>query len=295
MFDQIEEARAYLAGRSAVRPAVALILGSGLGGLADELEQAETIRYDEIPHFPSSTVEGHRGELALGQLSGQAVAVMRGRFHFYEGYDLAETTFPVRVLRALGAETLLVTNAAGGLRADWQVGNLMLIEDHLNLPGMAGNHPLRGPNDPRLGTRFPAMTAAYDAGLRALAQNAAVTVGVTLRTGVYAMLSGPSFETPAELRMLQSWGADAVGMSTAPEVIVARHAGMRVLGISMISNIATPDAPPANHEEVLAAGEAVKGTFTALIREILAQMEHFEPLSGHPLGEGHQDGRSNDR
>jgi purine-nucleoside phosphorylase len=195
---------------------------------------------------------------------------MRGRFHMYEGYDLRETTFPVRVLRALGAETLIVTNAAGGLQASWQVGDLMRITDHINIPGMAGHHPLVGPNDPRLGVRFPALTDAYDLELGAIAHQAADALGLTLRTGVYAFLSGPSFETPAELRMLQSWGADAVGMSTVPEVIVARHGGMRVLGISMISNIATPDAGPANHHEVLAAGEAVKDKFTDLIRDVLA-------------------------
>ena len=273
MYDRIQAARAYVAARAPQRPAVALILGSGLGGLADELEESVTIPYADIPYFPHSTVEGHKGELALGRLSGKAVAAMRGRFHFYEGYDLQETTFPVRVLQALGATTLIVTNAAGGLRADWRPGDLMRIRDHINFPGMAGQHPLRGPNDPRLGVRFPAMTDAYDAGLGALAHSAAVAMGLALHSGVYAMLAGPSFETPAELRMLRAWGADAVGMSTVPEVIVARHGGMRVLGISLISNIATPDAPPANHEEVLAAGEAAKETFGALIREILARMQ----------------------
>ena len=280
VYDRIEAARAYVASRTTQQPRVALILGSGLGGLADELEAADTIPYAGIPNFPHSTVEGHKGELAIGRLSGQTVAVMRGRFHFYEGYDLAETTFPVRVLRALGAETLLVTNAAGGLRADWSVGDLMQITDHINFPGMAGQHPLRGPNDERLGLRFPALTDAYDTGLAALAQRAAASVSVTLRTGVYAMLAGPSFETPAELRLLQMLGADAVGMSTVPEVIVARHGGMRVLGISMISNIATPDAPPANHVEVLEAGEAVKGKFTALIRTILGDLEQGSGVGG---------------
>jgi purine-nucleoside phosphorylase len=272
MYEQIEVARAYVASRSQQRPSVALILGSGLGGLADELRGADTIDYADIPHFPRSTVEGHEGELALGSLSGRTVAVMRGRFHFYEGYDLAQTTVPVRVLQAIGARTLIVTNAAGGLRADWHVGDLMRISDHINFPGMAGQHPLRGPNDPRLGVRFPAMMNVYDPELGALAQHVATDMGVTLCQGVYAMLAGPSFETPAELRMLQSWGVDAVGMSTVPEVIAARHGGMRVLGISMISNIATPDAPPANHEEVLSAGAAVTDTFTSLIREILARM-----------------------
>ncbi len=273
MYDRIEAARASIEARMRQRPAVALILGSGLGGLADELEGAETIPYHDILHFPSATVEGHKGELAFGRLAGQSVAVMRGRFHFYEGYDLQEATFPVRVLRALGAETLIVTNAAGGLHAGWNVGDLMLITDHLNFPGLAGHHPLRGHNDSRLGLRFLPLTDAYDVELGMLARGAAESLGLTLRSGVYAMLAGPTFETPAELRMLQLLGADAVGMSTVPEVIVARHGGMRVLGISMISNIATPDAPPANHVEVLAAGEAVKDSFAALIREILARME----------------------
>lgn len=272
LFDRIEEAAAFIRSRTALRPAVAIILGSGLSELAENVDVAATVPYAEIPHFPHSTVAGHRGELVLGTLSGCEVAIMRGRFHFYEGYSLDQTTFPVRVLQALGAHTLLVTNAAGGLRADWQVGDLMRIADHINFPGMAGQHPLRGPNDERLGVRFPAMTDAYDPGLGRLLHEVAAESGMALREGVYGMLAGPSFETPAELRMLQRLGVDAVGMSTVPEVIVARHGGMRVLGISMISNIATPDAPPANHEEVLAAGEAVKPKFTALITTLLARM-----------------------
>ncbi len=272
MYEQIEAARAFIASRTHTTPRVALILGSGLGGLADAVETPDVIPYVDIPHFPHSTVEGHKGELVLGRLGGQAVAVMRGRFHSYEGYDLQQTTFPVRVLCALGCGILIVTNAAGGLRSDWKVADLMLITDHINIPGMAGLHPLRGPNDPRLGVRFPAMTDAYDRELARLAMESADTVGVTLRTGNYAFLTGPSFETPAELRMLQNWGADAVGMSTVPEVIVARHGGMRVLGISMISNIATPDAGPANHEEVLAAGESVKGRFSQMMLDLLGRL-----------------------
>ena len=272
LFDRIAEARAYIRSQTDLQPDVALILGSGLGALADQMEAAATIPYAGIPHFPRSTVEGHRGELVIGMLGGCKTVVMRGRFHFYEGYALDQTTFPVRVMQALGAHTLIVTNAAGGLRTDWQVGDLMLISDHINFPGIAGQHPLRGPNDERLGARFPAMTNAYDSGLGRLAREVAAAVGARIHDGVYAMLAGPSFETPAELRMLQTLGIDAVGMSTVPEVIVARHGGMRVLGISMISNIATPDAPPANHEEVLAAGEMVKPKFTALITQLLAQI-----------------------
>ncbi len=272
LWGRIDAATTYIRTQTDLQPAVGLILGSGLSALADEMDGAVAIPYADIPHFPQSTVQGHRGELVLGRLSGCSVAVMRGRFHFYEGYDLQQTTFPVRVMQALHAHTLFVTNAAGGLRAEWQVGDLMLITDHINLPGMAGQHPLRGPNDERLGVRFPALTAAYDVEHARVARDVAADVGVTLHGGVYAYLSGPSFETPAELRMLQMLGADAVGMSTVPEVIVARHGGMRVLGISMISNIATPDAPPANHEEVLQAGEAVKVKFTALVAGVLARM-----------------------
>lgn len=272
LYDRIQQATATILRQTELRPRVALILGSGLGKLADDISAAATVSYGTIPHFPRSTVEGHRGELVLGTLNGCPVAVMRGRFHFYEGYDLQQTTFPVRVLRALGADTLIVTNAAGGLRADWQVGDLMRIADHVNFPGMAGHHPLRGPNDPRLGLRFPALTDAYDSELGRLAHEVAAEIGIALHDGVYGMLAGPSFETPAELRMLQRLGIDAVGMSTVPEVIVARHGGMRVLGISMISNIATPDAPPANHEEVLAAGEAVKPKFTMLITKLLGRL-----------------------
>jgi purine-nucleoside phosphorylase len=258
----IEQARAAVAARAGVAPRVGVILGSGLGALADELGEATSV----------STVVGHRGELGVGTLGGQPVAVMRGRFHFYEGYSMQQVTFPVRVMRALGCDTLLVTNAAGGLRPEWQVGDLMRITDQIFLPGMAGHHPLRGPNDDRLGPRFPAMVGAYDAELGALAQDVAREQGTTLRDGVYLMLSGPTFESSAELRMARVLGADAVGMSTAPEVVVARHMGMRVLGISLITNLALPDGPPANHEEVLEAGEAAKPKFSALIREVLRRI-----------------------
>jgi purine-nucleoside phosphorylase len=200
------------------------------------------------------------------------VAVLRGRFHFYEGYTMQEVTFPVRLLRALGCDTLLVTNAAGGLRPEWRVGDIMRIADQIFLPGMAGQHPLIGPNDDTLGPRFPAMVGAFENELVDLARSAATELGIPLREGVYCMLAGPSFESAAELRMLRGLGADAVGMSTAPEVIVARHMGMRVLGFSLITNLALPDGPPANHAEVLEAGEAAKPTFGALIRSVLDRM-----------------------
>lgn len=272
LYEQIELARTAIAGRVAHAPRVALVLGSGLGALADELEEAVAVPYSAIPGFPQSTVVGHRGELAIGLLAGQPVAVMRGRFHFYEGYSMQQVTFPVRLLRALGCETLLVTNAAGGLRSDWPVGELMQITDHIFLPGMVGHHPLIGPNDERLGPRFPAMVGAYDAELGALAQFVAREQGLTLREGVYLMLSGPSFESSAELRMARLLGADVVGMSTAPEVVVARHMGMRVLGISLVTNQALPDGAPANHEEVLEAGEVAKPKFAALLKGILSRL-----------------------
>ncbi len=272
LYTQIEQTRAALAARGGLRPRAAMVLGSGLGGLADELADAVVVSYDEIPGFPRSTVPGHRSELAIGRLSGQAVAVLRGRFHFYEGYSMRQVTFPIRVLRALGCDTLILTNAAGGLRSDWAVGDLMRIADHIFMPGIAGHHPLRGANDERLGPRFPAMLGVYDAELGRLAHTIAQEQGTLLRDGVYLMLSGPSFESGAEMRMLRAWGADALGMSTAPEAIVARHAGMRTLGISLITNLAVPDGTPANHEEVLAAGEAAKPKFAALLKEILARL-----------------------
>jgi purine-nucleoside phosphorylase len=272
MYEQIEQARAAIAGRTSTTPRVGLILGSGLGALADELEQAAVIPYRDIPGFHEPRVVGHRGELALGTLSGQPVAVLRGRFHFYEGYSMQEVTFPVRVLRALGCDTLIVTNAAGGLRPEWAVGDIMRITDQIFLPGLAGHHPLHGPNDERLGLRFPPMVGAFANELVPVARAVAAEQGTTLREGVYCMVSGPAFESAAELRMLQILGADAVGMSTAPEVIVARHGGMRVLGLSLITNLALPDGPAANHEEVLEAGEQAKPKFAALLKGVLARM-----------------------
>lgn len=262
----------FIRSRSQRAPNVGVILGSGLSQLVDHINDATVISYNEIPDFPTPSVPGHKNELVLGELAGVALLALRGRFHFYEGYTMQEVTLPVRVMQALGVDTLIVTNAAGGLNADWQVGNLMCIRDHIFLPGMAGMHPLRGPNNDRWGLRFPPMLNAYDGALGAMAQAAASRVGATLREGVYAMVSGPSFETGAEMTFLRTLGADAVGMSTAPEVIVARHAGMRVLGISLITNIAHPDASAANHEEVLAAGEAAKPMFSALITDVLRQI-----------------------
>lgn len=271
LFTQIETARAFIAERASIAPRVGLILGSGLGGLADELEDATIVPYGDIPGFPVSTVHGHRGELAIGRLSGQPVLVLRGRFHFYEGYSMQQVTFPVRVMRALGCDTLIVTNAAGGLRADWAVGDMMQIADQIFLPGMAGHQPLVGPNDDRLGLRFPPMVDAFDKELAAIAHAVAAEQGSTLRSGTYFMVSGPAFESAGELRLCRAF-ADVVGMSTAPEVVVARHGGMRVLGISLVTNIALPDGPPANHIEVLEAGEAAKPKFAALLKGVLARL-----------------------
>lgn len=272
LLDQIDQARTVIEARASVRPRVAMILGSGLGSLADELEDAAVIPYAHIPGFPPSTVIGHRSELALGRLAGLPVAVMRGRFHFYEGYSMQQVTFPVRVLHALGCDTLIATNAAGCLRPDWAVGDLMLLRDQIFMPGMAGHHPLRGPNDERVGPRFPPMVGVFRNDLAEAARQSAAEHGVTLREGVYVMLSGPTYESAAELRMLQIVGADAVGMSTAPEIVVAVHAGMRVLGISLMTNMALPEGEAANHEEVLSIGEAAKPGFAALLRGVLSRM-----------------------
>ena len=272
LYAQIEQARDVVAARAQVAPHIGLILGSGLGALADELVDATVIPYPQIPGFPTATAPGHRGELALGRLAGQPVAVMRGRFHFYEGYSMGQVTFPVRLMRALGCTVLIVTNAAGGLHASWPVGDLMRITDHIFLPGLAGHHPLRGSNDSRLGPRFPPMVGAYDDELGRVAHAVAATQGATLREGVYVMVSGPSFESGAELRLCRVIGGDAVGMSTVPEVVVARHAGMRVLGLSLITNQALPDGAPANGDEVLVAGAAARPRFVALLTGILARL-----------------------
>jgi purine-nucleoside phosphorylase len=268
------EAAAAVQSRSDLKPAVSLILGSGLGDLAAEIQDATVIPYGEIPHFPRSTVVGHAGRLLLGMLEYVPVVVMQGRFHFYEGYTMQAITIPVRVMRVLGAHTLIVTNAAGGLNPVYRPGDFMLIRDHINLLGLAGMNPLIGPNDERLGARFPPLARAYDADLRVLARAVATSrPEITLHEGVYAMVGGPSYETGAELKFLRTVGADAVGMSTAPEVVVARHMGMRVLGISLITNTATGDeAQEVNHAEVLAAADAARPKFTLLVKGIVRGM-----------------------
>jgi len=271
---RVDEAAAAVRARSSIRPRVALILGSGLGDLADEIESATAVPYGEIPDFPVSTVPGHAGMLVLGRLQGTPVAAMRGRVHFYEGYTLREITFPVRVMRRLGAEVLIVTNAAGGLNEAFSTGDLMVLNDHLNLMGMAGQSPLIGPDEPALGVRFLDMLNAYDLDLREAAQRTAAQHGFVMREGVYAMVGGPAYETMAEIRFLQRGGADAVGMSTIPEAIVARHEGMRVLGISAITDMAVGSkaANAISHVEVLAAAERIKPHLATVVKGVLAHL-----------------------
>ncbi len=269
---QIEEAVAVVRAHTLRRPRVGLVLGSGLGALAEAVERADVIPYNDIPYFPLATVEGHAGRLVIGALEGQSVIVMQGRSHYYEGCSMQQVTLPVRVMQLLGVEILIVTNAAGGLSPEFRPGDLMLIADHINLIGMAGLSPLRGPNDPTLGPRFPDMSEAYDAGLRELALREAAERNIKLHQGVYICLAGPSFETPADLRFLRKIGADAVGMSTVPEVTVARHGGIKVLGVSGISNVAAIEpgsAPPTTHEEVLQAGPVIVPKLMTLIRGVL--------------------------
>lgn len=259
--------------RTALQPKVAIILGSGLSGLAESVQNATIIPYKELPGWPLSTVEGHVGRLVLGYLEGQPVFVMQGRIHFYEGYSMQQVTLPVRVMQRLGIETLIVTNAAGAVNQAFVPGDVMLITDQINLPGMAGAHPLIGPNLAEFGPRFPDMSQAYDRALQKLARQVAAEAGITLREGVYIGLSGPSFETPAELRFLQAIGVDAVGMSTVWEVAVARHGGTRVLGFSGISNKANLDGSTlTTHEEVLEAGRIIVPKLEALIRGVLRKL-----------------------
>lgn len=269
--ERINEAAAHVRGHSRRRPALAIILGSGLGALAEEVEREATIPYKDIPHFPVSTAVGHAGNLVLGTLEGKAVVVMQGRVHIYEGYEAAEVVFPVRVMAALGAGTLLVSNAAGGLNRQWAAGEVMVIADHINF---MGRNPLIGPNEEDLGPRFPDMSAAYDRRLIALAVRAALAEGITLRRGVYVAVSGPNYETPAELRMLGRWGADAVGMSTVPEVIAARHLGLRVLGLTAITDMATGEqVESVTHESVLAVARELEPRFVRLVRRIVRELE----------------------
>lgn len=243
-----------------------LILGSGLGELAEEIEDPQVITYDQIPHFPVSTVSGHAGQLVYGALEGKKVLAMQGRFHYYEGYSMQTVTYPVRVMAALKAHSLIVTNAAGGVNTDFEPGNLMLINDHINF---MGSNPLFGPNNEELGPRFPDMSEAYRLSYRQTAQAVAEKQGIALREGVYMGFSGPTYETPAEVRFARIAGADAVGMSTVPEVIVASHCGLNVLGISCITNLAAGMQKNLNHKEVVETTERVKVDFKTLVKETL--------------------------
>jgi purine-nucleoside phosphorylase len=273
-YERAEHAARFIRSRlgaEAPQPRTALVLGSGLGAFADELEDARQIPYEEIPGFARPTVEGHAGRLVVGTVEGHAVAAMQGRFHFYEGYKLEEVTFPVRTLSLLGVRSLVLTNAAGGLNNSYAQGSLIVISDHLNLMGV---NPLIGRNDARFGVRFPDMTEVYDHEYQDIAVTEAHGMNLELRRGIYAALSGPSYETPAEIRMLRLLGADAVGMSTVPEAIVARQMGLRVLGLSCITNMAagTTDQP-INHDEVIETGERVRATFAALLRRVIPKLQ----------------------
>ncbi len=270
-YEKALEAAHAVQARSNLQPALGMILGSGLGDLATEIQDAVAIPYAEIPHFARSTVAGHAGRLLLGTLEGVPVVAMQGRFHMYEGYDPATITLPVRVMHLLGASSLIVSNAAGGVNPAYLPGHFMLIRDHIFFPGMAGFSPLVGPHDERLGARFPAVSKAYDASLRVLAHEVAREhPELTLHEGVYTMVAGPNFETAAELTFLRMIGTDAVGMSTLPEVVVARQVGMRVLGVSLITNTATgQETKEVNHIDVLAIADAVRDKFAALIRGVV--------------------------
>lgn len=271
--EEINKAVQTIQKRTTVEPKIGMILGSGLGSIADSIESADTVGTEEIPGWPVSTVEGHAGRLVLGKLEGHAIIVLQGRAHYYEGHVISRIGLPLRVMHRLGVETLIVTNAAGAVNPDFIPGELMLITDHVNLMGMAGVNPLRGPNLEEFGPRFPDMSQAYDRGLMKIAREVARQENIPLKEGVYICLAGPTYETPADLRFLRSIGVDAVGMSTVPEVLVARHGGTKVLGVSGISNKANLDGETiTTHEEVLAAGAVITPRLSALIRGVLRQL-----------------------
>ncbi len=273
-FDKVNEARQFIASKTNIRAKLGLVLGSGLGSFAGEVSERTEIPYSAIPHWPASTAVGHAGKLIVGTVEGVPAAVMAGRAHYYEGYSVEQVTFPVRVLGAMGLASLLLTNAAGGIGSHLKQGCLVLLSDHINLQP---EHPLRGPNEDRFGPRFPDMTEAYDRRYRALAQAAARELGLEVFEGVYAALSGPSYETPAEIRYLRAIGADLVGMSTVPEVIVANHMGIRCLAISCVTNLAAGISPQKlSHQEVLETGERVQGDLTALLRKVIPLIAYGE-------------------
>lgn len=270
---QIDAATDAVQARIHTQPRIALILGSGLGELADSVENPTIIPTREIPFWPVSTVPGHKGRLIIGQLEGKDVLVLQGRTHFYEGHDISRIGLPIRVMQRLGIKTLILTNASGGLKDDFFAGDLMLIKDHLALLPMAGENPLRGPNLDEFGPRFPDMSAVYNPELIQLAEEVGAELGLTLKKGVYVGLSGPSFETPADCRFLKMVGADAVGMSTVPEAIVAKHGGMAILGIATITNKIDPDGTnKATHEEVLQVGDQIAPNLMKLLRGVLRRL-----------------------
>ncbi|MBK6794761.1 MAG: purine-nucleoside phosphorylase [Anaerolineales bacterium] len=270
---QIDEIVNAIKKKISIQPMIGMILGSGLNGLADSVQNPVFISYSDLPNFPTSTVHGHVGRFVIGELEGKPVIVMQGRIHYYEGYTMGEVTLPVRVMHRLGVHSMFVTNAAGGVNADFVPGDVMLITDQLNLMGMSGLNPLMGPNLDEIGPRFPDMSQPYDRDYCNLARSVARQAGLTLREGVYAGLSGPSFESPADLRFLRLAGADAVGMSTVPEVIIARHGGMRVLGLSGVSNKANLDGSTiTTHEEVIEAGKVITPKVEAIVRGVLRGM-----------------------
>ncbi|MGW8440002.1 purine-nucleoside phosphorylase [Paenibacillus sp. S33] len=267
----ILETRDFIMSKTSYRPTIGMILGSGLGTLADEIENPFTMPYSEIPHFAKSEAVGHANELVIGELKGKTVVAMKGRFHYYEGFSLDEVTFPVRLMKALGVENLLITNACGAVNEDFKPGELMLITDHLNL---VGTNPLIGPNNNELGTRFPDLSQVYNAELRQIATEVAKAQNTTLREGVYSWWSGPAYETPAEIRMIRTLGADAVGMSTVPEAIVAVHANMKVLGISCLTNMACGILDqPLSHDEVIEVAALVREKFISLVKGIIEKVQ----------------------
>ena len=270
MYDRAQRAAEQIRSRTGTQASVAVVLGSGLGGFAEELSESTSMPYQEIQGFAQATVEGHAGRLVIGKAGSVAVAAMQGRFHFYEGYSLDDVTFPVRVLKLLGVQTLILTNAAGSLNTEFTPGTLMVISDHINLMGA---NPLIGANDERFGPRFPDLTATYDPDLQTLVIAEATAMKLDVRRGVYAGLTGPSYETPAEIHMVRTLGADAVGMSTVPEAIVARHMEMRLIGISCITNLAAGVSDrPVEHDQVIATGERVRGQFTELLKRVIAKL-----------------------
>jgi purine-nucleoside phosphorylase len=272
LYERAEHATRVIRARISVEPRIALVLGSGLGSFADDFEEAVGIPYEEIPGFVRSTAQGHAGRLVVGKIDSVPVLAMQGRVHYYEGYSLEEVTFPIRTFGLLGVKTIVLTNAAGGINVQLTQGALMVISDHLNLMGV---NPLRGANDERFGPRFPDMSAVYSPELQEIVVDEARAIGVEVRRGIYGALSGPSYETPSEIHLLRNLGADAVGMSTVPEAIVARHMGLEVLGISCITNMAAGISDePINHEEVMATGDRVRETFAELLRRVISAINN---------------------